>query len=329
MRARVSGLIWLAVVAWLACVMTRFEIDVGAALEGTRLDRAVSMIAGVSRSTASDLIAHNAVMLDGASVTTRSRRLVAGESLEIVSDPVVVTALPQPDPTVEFASVFEDDHVIVVDKPAQLVVHPGAGNREGTLVNGLLWRYPELAGVGDPHRPGIVHRLDRGTSGLLAVARSQQAYQAFLEQFATRRLERVYTALVWGHPEAPSGVIDAPIARSKRNRLMMTISAAGREARTLYSREQLLSEPRTAAVLTCRLESGRTHQIRVHLKAIGHPVAGDGLYGSSQDADAELSLTRPFLHARRLVFTHPVSHATVSLESPLADDLAEALKRCS
>lgn len=309
--------------------MKRFETVVGASLEGTRLDRAVAMIAGVSRATASELVTQGQVLLNGITVQSRSQRLVAGETLEVVSsDSAAVMSLPQADPSVEFAVAFEDDHVIVVDKPADLVVHPGAGHLGGTLVNALLARYPEISSVGDPMRPGIVHRLDRGTSGLLAVARTQLAYESFVEQFQGQRLERVYTALVWGHPEALSGLIDAPMARSKRNRQMMAISADGREARTHYERDRLLSEPRAAAVLTCRLKTGRTHQIRVHLKVIGHPVAGDGLYGSPSEADAQLGLTRPFLHARRLVFAHPVSATTVSLDSALPNDLVEALNRC-
>ena len=232
------------------------------------------------------------------------------------------------DPDVAFETVLEDAHLVVVDKPAGLVVHPGAGHDRGTLVNGLLARYPEIAGVGDAYRPGIVHRLDRGTSGLMVVARTERAYRLLVEQLRAHRPQRVYCALVREQPEAASGVIDAPIGRSSRNPQRMTVTDRGREARTGYTVERRYSAPARAALLSCRLETGRTHQIRVHLRAIGHPVVGDPTYGSGR-ADDVFGLSRPFLHARSLSFTHPASGETVQAESPLPADLAAVLAACA
>ena len=232
--------------------------------------------------------------------------------------------MPAADPGVAFEPVFEDPHLIVVDKPAGLVVHPGAGHDGGTLVHGLLARYPDIAGVGDPYRPGIVHRLDRGTSGLMVVARTERTYRLLVDQMRSHEPERVYSALVRGHPEADSGVIDAPIGRSSRNPQRMTVTDRGRPARTGYTVEQRFNEPARAALLACRLETGRTHQIRIHLRAIGHPVVGDPTYGAGR-ADDGFGLSRPFLHARSLSFRHPVSGRAVQTESLLPDDLAAVL----
>lgn len=304
---------------------------VGAALGGLRLDRAVALVADVSRAAAARLVAEGGVRLDGAVVTSGARRVAAGESLSIdVASPH--DAVPLPDVDVAFTTVFEDPDVIVVDKPAGLVVHPGAGHDRATLVNGLLARYPELTGVGDPCRPGIVHRLDRGTSGLLVVARTERAHQSLVEQMRSHDPERLYRALVWGHPEASSGVVDAPVGRSSRNPLRMTVTERGRPARTHYEVEQRFAEPARVALLACRLETGRTHQIRVHLRAIGHAVIGDPTYGAGHARAGRggevFGLARPFLHAGFLSFNHPVSGETVRAESPLPPELAEVLASC-
>ena len=300
---------------------------VGSALDGLRLDRAVALVADVSRSVAARLVATGGVRLDGAVVTSGTRRVAEGESLAVHID---LPDDPQPaaDPDVVFGTVFEDTDLIVVDKPAGLVVHPGAGHDSRTLVHGLLARYPDIAGVGDPHRPGIVHRLDRGTSGLLVVARTERAHQLLVEQMRAHQPERVYCALVGGHPEAPSGLIDAPIGRSSRNPQRMTLTERGRPARTRYTVERRYAQPARVALLECQLETGRTHQIRVHLRAIGHPVIGDPTYGPGR-ADDVFGLSRPFLHARSLSFNHPVSGRTVRAESPLPDDLAAVLASLS
>lgn len=300
---------------------------VGSALDGLRLDRAVALVADVSRSVAARLVATGGVRLDGAVVTSGTRRVTAGESLAVAvdrrDDP-----RPEAEEDVAFETVLEDADLIVVDKPAGLVVHPGAGHDRGTLVNGLLARYPEIAGVGDAYRPGIVHRLDRGTSGLMVVARTERAYLLLVEQLRSHQPQRVYCTLVRGQPEAASGVIDAPIGRSSRNPQRMTVTDRGRAARTGYTVERRYSEPARAALLSCRLETGRTHQIRVHLGAIGHPVVGDPTYGSGR-IDSVFGLSRPFLHARSLSFTHPVSGGAVQLESTLPSDLAAVLAACS
>jgi 23S rRNA pseudouridine1911/1915/1917 synthase len=220
--------------------------------------------------------------------------------------------------------VYADDDVIVVDKPQLLVVHPGAGNATGTMVAGLLARFPELHGVGEPERPGIVHRLDKGTSGLLVVARTAAAYESLVEQLSTRTVERRYLALVWGAPSPATGVVDAPIGRSRRDPTRMAVSATGREARTRYEVQRRFVEPIDASLLECRLETGRTHQIRVHLGAIGHPVVGDPRY---RGARASFAVPRMFLHAHALAFDHPRTHERVSFESPLPADLQGVLDR--
>jgi 23S rRNA pseudouridine1911/1915/1917 synthase len=229
---------------------------------------------------------------------------------------------------IAFGVVFADDAVAVVDKPAGLVVHPGAGHSAGTLVGGLLARFPELAelvsaGVCPPDRPGIVHRLDKGTSGLLAVARTAAAYEALVEQLATRIMERQYLALVEGDVADETGVVDAPIGRSQRTPTKMAVAAGGKPARTRYTvKERRGGEAgqRPTTLLELKLESGRTHQIRVHLAAIGHPVVGDVRYGTA-DSERSLGSGRFFLHAFGLAFSHPVSGEWLEFSSPLPPDL--------
>ncbi|MCB1257154.1 MAG: RluA family pseudouridine synthase [Microthrixaceae bacterium] len=301
---------------------TRAELVVPEALEGERLDRAVAMLVGCSRSQAATLVADGGVEVNGASVTKVSLRLSAGDDLAIHGAPQEEIDDVLPDPGVDFGVVYEDEHVIVINKPAGLVVHPGAGNRTGTLVNGLLHRYPEIATVGDPARPGIVHRLDIGTSGLMVAARSQQAYDELVDQLASRSVHRTYSALVLGHLTHPRGVIDAPIGRSRRDPLRMTVSTVGREARTHYELDRSFDEPIETSLITCRLETGRTHQIRVHLSSIGHPVVGDDRYGGSRK---RLEFKRPFLHARELAFAHPTTDEEMWFASELPGDLSALL----
>jgi 23S rRNA pseudouridine1911/1915/1917 synthase len=219
----------------------------------------------------------------------------------------------EPDAGVDLAIVFEDDDVIVVDKPADLVVHPGAGGPIPTLVAGLLAHDPAIAQVGDPERPGIVHRLDKGTSGLLVVARSARAYEDLVAQLADRTVGREYLAVVEGHLANDRGVVEAPIGRSRRRPTMQAVTADGRPARTRYTVERRADEPIAASVVQCRLDTGRTHQIRVHLAAIGHPVVGDDRYGAEHGG----LIARPALHARRLSFDHPATGETMSFESPV------------
>lgn len=290
-----------------------------AALAGERVDRAVATLTGLSRTAVAELVAAGDVRLGGRAVSTRSRRVVEGELLEVAVAEKVEAAVAG-DSTVPFTVVHADEAVVVVDKPPGVVVHPGSGRSSGTLVHGLLDRFPDMAAVGQPGRPGIVHRLDAGTSGLLVVARTEDAYAALVEQLARRTVERTYLALTWGHFDAPSGVVDAPIGRAARHRTRMAVSSAGRGARTRYDVVESFLDPAALTLVECRLETGRTHQIRVHLAAISHPVVGDATYGGARE---RLGLTRPFLHARGLAFDHPVTGDRCRFDSPLPDDLEE------
>ncbi|HET6951811.1 MAG TPA: RluA family pseudouridine synthase [Acidimicrobiales bacterium] len=292
------------------------------ALDGQRLDRVVALVTGRSRTEAAALVDGGAVAVGGRAVTTRSHRVSDGDLVEIDLPDTAAAPGLVPDPDVVVPVVYEDDDLVVVDKPAGLVVHPGAGQRSGTLVHGLLARYPEIAGVGQADRPGIVHRLDKGTSGLLLVARSPRAYEALVAMLSSRVVDRRYSALVWGVPGAPTGMIDAPVGRSSRDRTRMAVTLAGREARTRYEVVRAFHEPVEVALLACKLETGRTHQIRVHLRSIGHPVVGDTTYGGDRQS---LPVRRPFLHAGRLGLDHPVTGAPLDFTSPLPDDLAEVL----
>lgn len=296
--------------------------ELPAALEGERVDRVVAMLTDVSRAEATRLIADGQVRVDGAVATRGADRVHAGAQLEIeVAEPVEVEG-PQADASVPLPVVHEDEHVVVIDKPAGLVVHPGAGHDGATLVNGLLARYPEIAEVGDPARPGIVHRLDQGTSGLLMVARSELAYEELVEQLADRTVERQYRTLVWGHLESPRGVVDAPIGRSPKHPTKMAVTERGKPARTRYEVVRPFEQPVEVTELVCRLETGRTHQIRVHLSAIGHSVVGDDRYHGVRQS---LPCPRPFLHAELLGFRHPATGEHLQFASPLPADLQDVL----
>jgi 23S rRNA pseudouridine1911/1915/1917 synthase len=300
----------------------RIREEVPGALAGERLDRVVSMVAGISRADASAKLAAGEVLLSGRVVTTRTTRVAEGDVVELdVAEPDPTGGL-EADPAVAVPVVHEDADLVVVDKPAGLVVHPGAGQRTGTLVGGLLARYPEIAGVGDPARPGIVHRLDKGTSGLLLVARSQPAYEALVGALAARDVHRRYRALAWGHVEATRGLIDAPIGRSAREPTKMSIDERGREARTRYEVLARYTEPVAVTELACELETGRTHQIRVHLRSIGHAVVGDARYDGSRQS---LPMARPFLHAEALELEHPTTGEPLAFRSALPADLVEVL----
>jgi 23S rRNA pseudouridine1911/1915/1917 synthase len=295
-------------------------------LAGERLDRVVALVTACSRAEATALIASGAVSLGGKVADKGSVHVADGDLLELEVAPAVDDTL-RADATVAFTVVHEDADVVVIDKPAGLVVHPGAGHGTGTLVHGLLARYPDIAGTGDPARPGIVHRLDKETSGLLIVARTPDAYDALVAQLAAREVTRRYLALVWGTLESPRGLIDAPVGRSARMPTRMAVSSRGREARTSYEVATAFTEPVPTSLLRCGLETGRTHQIRVHLAAIGHPVVGDRRYGGHKDPFTDVA--RFFLHAERLAFDHPRTGARLTFESPLPEDLAEVLARLS
>lgn len=293
--------------------------EIPAALSGERVDRIVALVADCSRADAAAVVAAGGVIVDGRLVTSGKLRLQVGQQIDVDETRLPVAVVPQPDASVEFAVVYADEHVIVVDKPGGLVVHPGAGNSDGTLVNGLLARYPELAEVGDPHRPGIVHRLDVGTSGLMVVARSVHAYHTLVYALSQRDVSRAYRSMVWGVMANPSGVIDAPIGRDHRDPMRMSVVIDGKSARTRFRTLAAYTLPVEATSLECRLESGRTHQIRVHLAAIGHAVIGDLTYGTGR---AGIVVPRPFLHAAELAFVHPGSNEPLTFHSPLPADLA-------
>lgn len=299
------------------------RLVVGRALEGERVDRVVAMLCGIGRQAAADLVTEDLVSVGGRLAKSRSQKLVEGESVEVsLADPVPTPSVDA-DSAVDVPVVFADEHVLVVDKPAGMIVHPGAGRGHGTMIQGLLAPYPELADVGEPARPGIVHRLDAGTSGLLAVARSHTAYASLVSQLGARSVGRRYRALVCGLVDAAGGLIDAPVGRSSRDRTQMAISADGREARTRYEVLERYQEPVPVTLLECSLETGRTHQVRVHLRALHHPVVGDSRYGGVR---SPLPLTRPFLHAHHLEFDHPKSGVRLRFDSPLPRDLETVLE---
>lgn len=310
---------------------------VPAALAGERLDRAVALLTRTSRAAAAALVAAGAVQVNGSVRTDRAARLSEGDEL-VVGAAALATergrGRPRPQPEMELAVVHEDRYLVVVDKPAGLVVHPGAGRTEGTLCGALLARYPEMAAVGEATRPGIVHRLDAGTSGLLVAARTSGAYDSLVAQLAERTVRRRYEAVCWGTVADDRGLIDAPVGRSGRRPAQMAVTERGRPARPGYEVRRRYGSPAPVTHLRCRLETGRTHQIRVHLAAIGHPLLGDEVYGAvpaagGPAAKAALRLDRPALHAALLGFDHPAGGPEMLFESSLPADLAAVLAALS
>jgi 23S rRNA pseudouridine1911/1915/1917 synthase len=280
--------------------------DVDPAEAGERLDRLVAKHLDMSRSKVQRIIQDGSLLVDG-ETSSAAYKVRGGERVEarlpdegLLSQEIAVPV------------VFEDEHLLVVDKPARLVVHPGAGNRSGTLANALLGR--GIAGGEDPDRPGVVHRLDRDTSGLMVLAKGEPAYSKLVELMAGRRVGRVYRAVVVGEGLPETGTVDSPVGRDPDNPTMMA-AGVGRPAVTHF---EVLREEAGHTMLRVRLETGRTHQIRVHLSAIGHPVYSDPLYGTPV-ADHRL-----WLHAERLSFAHPVSGEDLKFESSLPEDLRES-----
>jgi 23S rRNA pseudouridine1911/1915/1917 synthase len=285
------------------------------AAAGERLDRFLGDVEEVgSRAAAERLLDERKVLVDGSS-RTKSYRLEGGEELEVeVSEHRESELEPE---QLDLRIAYEDEHLLVVDKPAGLVVHPSAGHGSGTLVHGLLGH--AIAGGKDADRPGIVHRLDRGTSGLLVVARSEEAHRRLQQLLHKRELEREYLTLVNGRPRSKAGRIEAAIGRDRHDPTRISLDTdTPRDAVTNFEVVELL---RAHALLRARLETGRTHQIRVHLAAIELPVSGDPVYGVGGD----LGLERQFLHSARLAFPHPVTGERVETESPLPEDLERAL----
>jgi len=292
---------------------------------GERLDRALARHLGVPRHRVQTWIESGRVTIDGRAPKKSGEALRAGQAVAWSPPP------PSDDrvrPEAGTLSVlWSDDEMIVLDKPAGLVVHPGAGRSTGTLVHRLLAAYPELAGVGGPGRPGIVHRLDRDTTGCLVVARTPRAYEQLSRDFAARVVEKRYLAIVWGHPRAEAGRIEAPIGRHPVGRQKMSVRSSGRPAVTGW---RVLARGGAVALIEFLLETGRTHQIRVHARHWRHPLAGDPVYGEprhrnlrGEAAGALADFRRPALHAWRLALPHPVTRDRLSFEAPVPADLRE------
>jgi 23S rRNA pseudouridine1911/1915/1917 synthase len=300
------------------------DVAIPAGLDDMRIDRVLSMLTGLSRSESGALLDHDGVTIDGHVVRKASTSVSTGQRLVAVLPPPESSEV-EPDSSVAVDVLVEDLDFLVVNKLPGQVVHPGAGQRDHTLVAGLLARYPELRllaeeGLCDPFRPGIVHRLDKGTSGVLSVARTPEGFASLSHQLAERSMERTYIGMVEGHVEEERGVVDAPIGRSQRTPTMMAVRTDGRPARTGYEVIARIGAPRTATVLRLQLETGRTHQIRVHMAAIGHPIVNDPRYGHRRDH--RLEEDRFFLHSANLAFAHPRTGERVSASSPLPSDLA-------
>ena len=302
-----------------------YALDVRAGEEG-RLDRFVSSRLDLSRTRVQSLLAQGRITVGGR-LAKKSEAVAPGMVVEVV--------VPPPEPVgivaeeIPLDIVYEDEHLAVVNKPAGMVVHPAPGNRTGTLVNALLWRIPDLEGVGGRLRPGIVHRLDRDTSGLLVVAKSDAAHRALAHALKRRRIRRIYLAAIWGHLDESPLTIDAPIGRDRKDRKRMAVVPEGRPARTRVRVRERWSR---ADLLDVALETGRTHQIRVHLAHVGHPVVGDATYGAGWERgmggperawarELAARVPRQFLHAAELAFDHPVSGERLRFRAGLPADL--------
>jgi 23S rRNA pseudouridine1911/1915/1917 synthase len=293
--------------------------------DGWRLDRALAdAVPTLSRERLKTLISSGKVLGgDGVAVRDPAKKAVGGQRFS-VSVPAPAPAHNEPQ-DIALDIVFEDEHLLVLDKQAGLVVHPAAGNPDGTLVNALLHHCAgRLSGIGGVARPGIVHRIDKDTSGLMVVAKTDRAHEGLAKQFAVHSIDRRYTAIVAGRPSPPSGSIDAPLARSPANRKKVAIVQSGKRAVTHYRALQPLRE---ATLVECRLETGRTHQVRVHMTSIGNPLLGDPVYGSTKPAHRQLLETLRFkrqaLHAAHLGFIHPVKSNALSFDSELPADMQE------
>ena len=299
------------------------------ALAGTRLDRALGLLFPEhSRNFLARLIDAGHVRVDGRVAAKSSQRVETGQRVAMdVPDATPATVASQDLP---LTILFEDDDLVVIDKPAGLVVHPAAGHADGTLVNALLFHVKDLSGVGGEIRPGIVHRLDKDTSGVMVIAKHDDAHRKLTAAWGSDAVRKDYLALVYGTPDPDRGTIDAPIGRDPRDRKRMAVVAEGRRAVTDYELRERL---RYVSLVQCRLRSGRTHQIRVHLKHAGHPLVGDPLYSGPQwrgIPDKKLqrvlsSFTRQALHAARIAFPHPRSGERLTFEAPLAPDFAALL----
>lgn len=291
-------------------------------LAGERIDLVASRVTGYSRSRMAELIASGSVLLDGEIVARASRLVAAGAMLELAADPRPTHAVATPRLADGLSVVHEDRDIVVVDKPAGVAAHPSLGWEGPSVTEHLAAAGIAIATSGAPERQGVVSRLDVGTSGLMVLARSERAYSVLKQAFRNKTVDKTYQALVQGHPDPFTGTIDAPIGRHPGHEWKMAIVEGGRESITHY---ETLEAHRTATLVEVRLETGRTHQIRVHFAAIGHPCCGDPLYGSDPALARRLGIDRQWLHATRLAFEHPVEGSHVEFESELPRDLEHAL----
>jgi 23S rRNA pseudouridine1911/1915/1917 synthase len=291
-------------------------------LEGERVDAAIARLFGFSRTKAADLIGAGAVLVDGVP-PLKSERVQAGSVLDIelpdAAAPVTVDAEPVPGLLV----VHDDEDIVVVDKPVGVAVHPSPGWSGPTVVGGLAAAGYRIATSGAAERQGVVHRLDVGTSGVMVVAKSEHAYRVLKAAFKERTVDKVYHSVVQGHPDPSRGTVDAPVGRHPRDDWRWAVTSAGKPSVTHY---ETLEAFRAASLLEINLETGRTHQIRVHMSALRHPCVGDLTYGADPTLATRLGLTRQWLHARELGFAHPSSGAQVRFTSSYPDDLAHALE---
>ncbi|MAE80402.1 MAG: RluA family pseudouridine synthase [Chloroflexi bacterium] len=271
-----------------------------------------------SRSHMQRSILAGLVSIDGITTTRASTKVSSGQIIRV--EPIKDYLTPAITPSeLTLNVVFEDDDIAIIDKPSGMVVHSGAGHLTDTMANAAVTRWPKISAVGDTDRPGIVHRLDRDTSGLLIIALNPTSYDNLTAMIKRHEIERIYTTLVHGHPESSKGTIDAPVGRDPHHRTRQAVNEDGRPALTHY---EVIREIGQFSFLKIRLETGRMHQIRVHMTAIGHPVVGDQTYGKRQGIE---NLSRQFLHASKLIFNHPISSEKVSVTSHLPDDLRSAI----
>lgn len=298
--------------------MTELMLIVPPGLDGDRADKVVATLADIPRSTAREIFDSGGACIDETPIRP-SQRVGGGDEIRVVI-PERVTTL-EPDPTVAFDVLHEDVDLVVVNKPIGVVVHPTSERSSGTLVHGLIARYPDIVGIGQEGRWGIVHRLDRDTSGLLVVARTPEGYEGLTSMMRVRSVNRRYLAVVAGRFDSTTGTIDAPLARDPANPTRMRVDSAGRPSRTNY-RRLATWERRDASLVSVGLETGRTHQIRVHMRSIDHPIIGDRAYGKSGTTGDP---GRPWLHARQLAFAHPVSGVAIDIVSGLPEDLGDSL----
>ncbi len=310
--------------------VSTIEATISPAADGWRLDRALAeAVPSLSRERLKVLIASGAVVGDAGPVRDPARKATAGAQFQV--------NVPEPKPAhneaqaIDLTIAYEDEHLIVVDKPAGLVVHPAAGNLDGTMVNALLHHCAgQLSGIGGVARPGIVHRIDKDTSGLIVAAKHDRAHEGLAKQFAAHSIDRRYLALVAGRPLTGSGRVEARLGRSSADRKKMAVvgGEAGKHAITHW---RLLDPLREAALVECRLETGRTHQVRVHMASIGHPLLGDPVYGTRKAVHRPiletLGFRRQALHATRLGFIHPVTKHALSFDSVMPGDMQELFNR--